>query len=55
MEGLFQLAHAPRSRLLLVGIANSIDLVQQLLKPGGALHVSRFFLGGGGGIEQASG
>ena len=44
MEGLFCLAAAPRSRLLLLGIANSIDLVQQLLRPGGALQVRR---GGG--------
>lgn len=39
VEGLFVLAHAKRSRLLLLGIANSIDLVQQLLLPGGALQV----------------
>eukprot|EP00887_Chlorella_sp_A99_P007089 scaffold2.g7089.t1 len=38
VEGLFCLAHGRGSRLLLIGIANSIDLVQQLLKPGGALH-----------------
>jgi len=36
---LFALAHAPRSRLILIGIANSIDLVQQLMRPGGSLHV----------------
>ncbi|KAL4531461.1 hypothetical protein Ndes2526B_g04426 [Nannochloris sp. 'desiccata'] len=35
---LFALAHAPRSRLILIGIANSIDLVQQLMRPGGSLH-----------------
>ena len=35
---LFALAHAPKSRLLLIGIANSIDLVQQLMRPGGALY-----------------
>ena len=40
VEGLFGLAAADRSRLLLLGIANSIDLVQQLLRPGGPLHVS---------------
>ncbi|PSC67141.1 cell division control 6-like protein [Micractinium conductrix] len=38
VEGLFALAHAPGSRLLLLGIANSIDLVQQLMRPGGSLH-----------------
>lgn len=36
---LFALAAAPRSRLVLLGIANSIDLVQQLMRPGGAFHV----------------
>lgn len=40
---LFALAHAPRSRLILIGIANSIDLVQQLMRPGGSLHVSISF------------
>lgn len=40
VEGLFCLAAAPRSRLVLLGIANSIDLVQQLMRPGGSLHVS---------------
>lgn len=39
---LFALAHAPCSRLVLIGIANSIDLVQQLMRPGGSLHVSLF-------------
>ena len=38
---LFALAHAPCSRLVLIGVANSIDLVQQLMRPGGSLHVSR--------------
>jgi hypothetical protein len=37
---LFALAHTPRSRLVLIGIANSIDLVEQLLRAGGSLHVS---------------
>lgn len=41
---LFALAHAPRSRLVLIGIANSIDLVEQLLRAGGSLHVSDFQL-----------
>lgn len=40
VEDLFSLAHADRSRLLLVGIANSIDLVERLMRPGGSLHVS---------------
>jgi Cdc6-like AAA superfamily ATPase len=40
IEELFVLAHHKTSRLVLIGIANSIDLVQQLLKPGGPLHVS---------------
>jgi len=40
VEGLFVLAHSERSRLLLLGIANSIDLVQQLMRAGGPLHVS---------------
>ena len=35
---LFSLAHAPRSRLILIGVANSIDLVQQLMRVGGTLH-----------------
>lgn len=39
VEGLFVLAHAPHSRLLLLGIANSIDLVQQLMRTGGVLQV----------------
>jgi len=38
---LFALAAAPGSRLVLLGIANSIDLVQQLLRPGGAFHVRK--------------
>jgi len=38
IEDLFCLAHAEGSRLVLIGIANSIDLVQQLMKPGGSLH-----------------
>lgn len=41
VESLFALAAAPASRLLLLGIANSIDLVQKHMRPGGALHVSR--------------
>lgn len=36
--GLFSLASIPQSRLILIGIANSIDLVQQLLRPGGPFH-----------------
>ncbi len=36
MESLFCLAHARGSRLVLLGIANSIDLVQQLMRPGGS-------------------
>lgn len=40
VESLFCLAHARGSRLVLLGIANSIDLVQQLMRPGGSLHVS---------------
>lgn len=38
IEDLFCVAHAEGSRLVLIGIANSIDLVQQLMKPGGSLH-----------------
>ncbi|PRW05904.1 Cell division control 6 [Chlorella sorokiniana] len=38
VEKLFVLAHAERSRLLLLGIANSIDLVQQLMRQGGPLQ-----------------
>ncbi|KAL4426243.1 hypothetical protein ABPG77_009858 [Micractinium sp. CCAP 211/92] len=38
VESLFCLAHARGSRLVLLGIANSIDLVQQLMRPGGSLH-----------------
>lgn len=33
VEDLFALAHAPGSRLLILGIANTVDLVQQLLRP----------------------
>lgn len=40
VEDLFALAHAPGSRLLILGIANTVDLVQQLLRPGAAFHVS---------------
>ena len=36
--GLFSLASLPNSRLVLIGIANSIDLVQRLLRPGGPFH-----------------
>jgi len=36
---LFATAATPGSRLLLVGISNSIDLVQQLMRPGAVLHV----------------
>jgi Cdc6-like AAA superfamily ATPase len=36
---LVALAHAPRARLILIGVANSIDVVQQQLsRPGGELH-----------------
>lgn len=35
---LFSVAHSPGSRLILIGIANSIDLVQQALRPGGPFH-----------------
>jgi hypothetical protein len=35
---LFSVAHSPGSRLMLIGIANSIDLVQQALRPGGPFH-----------------
>ncbi|KAI3427369.1 hypothetical protein D9Q98_010285 [Chlorella vulgaris] len=38
MENLFAMAAADGSRLLLLGIANSVDLVQRLMRPGGALH-----------------
>ncbi|KAL4853006.1 Cell division control protein 6 [Chlorella vulgaris] len=38
MESLFAMAAADGSRLLLLGIANSVDLVQRLMRPGGALH-----------------
>ena len=55
VEGLFALAHAPGSRLLLLGIANSIDLVQQLMRPGGSLHVSgcQGLVGGSGRLAVA--
>lgn len=46
MESLFAMAAADGSRLLLLGIANSVDLVQRLMRPGGALHV-RAAQGGG--------
>eukprot|EP00890_Picochlorum_soloecismus_P006677 jgi/Picsp_1/834/NSC_04322-R1_protein len=35
---LFATAATPGSRLVLVGISNSIDLVQQLMRPGAVLH-----------------
>jgi Cdc6-like AAA superfamily ATPase len=37
---LFATAATPGSRLVLLGISNSIDLVQQLMRPGAVLHVS---------------
>ncbi|KAK2078080.1 hypothetical protein QBZ16_003948 [Prototheca wickerhamii] len=38
VEDLFSIAHAPGSQLVILGIANSIDLVQRLLLPGGPFH-----------------
>ncbi|RMZ54453.1 hypothetical protein APUTEX25_002029 [Auxenochlorella protothecoides] len=43
VEDLFALAHAPGSRLLILGIANTVDLVQQLLRPGAAFHRRNIF------------
>lgn len=38
VEELFALAHAPGSRLLIIGIANQVDLIQQLTRAGSAFH-----------------
>lgn len=39
MGKLFAMATSSSSRLVIIGIANSIDLMQQLLRPGAVLHV----------------